>query len=144
MAGYSDFVSFLKSFGRIIKIKLPHGLVSKIILLTIIAVFALSGIALYMKNIFITGLVVLIIGVLCIVLPLNLIKFAKENPVSALLEGSQLIIHEKLQLASKEKGIIPVSIETKQVEKLVTLSETDLLLIEQNDKIENYNKGETK
>jgi hypothetical protein len=75
------------------------------------------------------------------VLPLSLIKFAKENPVSALLEGSQLIMHEKLQLASKEKGIIPASVETKQVEKIVALSEMDLLLIEQNDKLENYNEG---
>jgi hypothetical protein len=144
MAGNLDFINFLKSFGRIIKIKLPHGLVSKIILLAIIAVFSLSGIALYMKNPWIASFAILIIGILCIVLPLNLIKFAKENPVSALLEGSQLIMHEKLQLASKEKGIIPVSVETKQVEKIVALSETDLLLVEQNDEIRDYNEGGTK
>jgi hypothetical protein len=144
MTDYSDFINFLKTFGRVIKIKLPRGLVSKIILLSIIAIFLLFGICYFMKIPWLAVIIAIFILFICIFIPVNLIKFAKDNPVSALLEGSEFIVHEKLQLASKEKGIINVTSDTKVFEKPVNLSVEELQLVSQNDRIELNDIGEEK
>src|SRR5262245_16295064 len=93
-----------KLWSQAAKVKLSGGLVTKLSRVLIFVVVGIAAIA--APAAWNGGIVVPLIGIVLIVgivfvLGWRMIDFADDNPVSALLEGSEFLLHQQLQMQAK-------------------------------------------
>ena len=97
---------FSKVAGNITKVKFPNGIVGKVSLVLVVLIFmSIWGIT-KIGNELLSAVTILIVIIIVFITLLRLIRFADKNPQAALFEGAELLYHEQMQLASKEKGSI--------------------------------------
>ena len=124
-----DF-DFSKLLEHSLKIKFPNGFVGKIIKTFTILLICLTVIALFFRNIkFAIGIVGVAIVVFLIIF-FSLLKFISKNPQAALLEGTEFIMHEQMEYATKNGGRIVYDKTKLSIETPIKIT-TDLTKIAQ-------------
>ena len=108
---------------RVSKINLSGGLVGRVCTVIVVACVALGSIGVMAKSEWIMGGAVVAILLVVIPLSLRIIGFAEKNPGVALLDGAQLLKHEQLRLASKNKPEILVGPQTQREGRAITVSD---------------------
>lgn len=83
------------------KIKLAQGLVGKMTQIAILTSASLATIACLTKSVYIEASCVVLIGTIVLYVVYSTLKFARENPATALLEGAEFIQYQKEVQASK-------------------------------------------
>jgi hypothetical protein len=98
-------VHFSLDFGPLAetatKVRLRGGVVGKLSTVLIVASIALGAIGVAAHNEWIAGGAVILIFVLVLTLGWKMLRFAEEHPQAALMEGAELLMHERLTLAMK-------------------------------------------
>lgn len=123
--------TFFHQIANFAKVKLPNGFIGKITFFLIVVAVLLTILALKADVLGLYIAVVAIIAVLAFAALFKLASFANKNPHAALLEGAQLIMHERIELASKTSGLI--SAQNRMVDPSLNLNPIEQIEAEQPD-----------
>ncbi len=115
-------------------VKLPGGVFGKTCTVLIVVSLAMFGIAWTARNVWISSAALIMIFILVFIMLWRLINFANKNPQAAILEGSEFLLHEHMQLAAKGIPHLPkiptlymedkpIQIEPEQLQSLNTPDE---------------------
>lgn len=129
--------NFFQNIANFAKVKLPNGFIGKITFLLIVVAILLTILAIKADVLGLYIAVVAIIPILALIAVFKLTSFANKNPHAALLEGAELIMHERIQLASKTNGIIDT--QNGMPDPAVNLKPIDPQIAEQPD--DDVNEG---
>ena len=99
---------FSKAFEGLSKVNLKGGIVSKVVIGAICAIFALATVAVAASNVWISAAAIGMIFTLALVMFWRVINFADRHPQAALLEGAEFLAHEQIVHAAKSMPDLPL------------------------------------
>jgi hypothetical protein len=117
--GMTDF-DFAKAMQGVSNVKLPGGVVGKTCTVLLVAVVMLGGIALVVRDVYLSYFIVTAIVLFCGVILLRVISFANKNPQAALLEGAEFLVHQREENAAKGLPNLRQNVTLDSVEEVQT------------------------
>ena len=126
---------FKKTLQTVSGIKLPGGVVGKVSLVLIVVCICIAAMATFSGNDWISGGGILLIFLLVFPMLWRLINIADRNPQSALLDGTEFLIHEQLRMGTKANPSIPLEIESITEERHEELPPGAKALLDKPDEV---------
>src|SRR5262245_22021579 len=108
-----------KALQSVSKIKLSGGVVGRVchVIMVVSVCFAVLGA--WSRNPWITGGGIVALFAFAFPLLWKAIRFAEKNPYAAMLDGSQLLVHQQMMLGTKAQPTLPAA-------RVTVIEEVDL------------------
>jgi len=129
-------INWKNALAGVSKISLSGGIVGKICIVLIVIAIAISTISFSFKNFWVTIIALVMLFILAINILNRLISLAGKNPIAALFEGSELLVHEQMRLGFKGRENIPFSLKDFDENTIKSLEPADLNKIDEPDSSE--------
>lgn len=126
--------------------KLPGGIFGKTCHVLIYFCIATLGIAWAARNEIVSYIALGVLTLVVLYVVHRMFDFAKENPEVAILEGAEYVTYQRLRLAQKGKGQLPMKNVTDADDEVLLPEEKAVLDVAEDENAENLaiEKEETK